>query len=41
MNTAISIKSLRETYDNGFEALKWISLEVEQADFCLAWAKQR
>ena len=33
MNTAISIKNLRETYDNGFEALKGISLEVEQADF--------
>ena len=32
MNTAIFIKNLRETYDNGFEALKGISLEVEQAD---------
>ena len=33
MNTAISIKNLRKTYDNGFEALKGISLEVEQGDF--------
>ncbi|MFZ9034478.1 MAG: ABC transporter ATP-binding protein, partial [Anaerohalosphaeraceae bacterium] len=31
--TAISIKNLRKTYDNGFEALKGISLEVEQGDF--------
>lgn len=33
MNTAISIKNLRKTYDNGFEALKGIALEVEQGDF--------
>ena len=33
MNTAISIKNLRKTYNNGFEALKGISLEVEQGDF--------
>ena len=33
MKTAISIKNLRKTYDNGFEALKGISLEVEQGDF--------
>ena len=33
MNTAISIKNLRENSDNVFEALKGISLEVEQADF--------
>ena len=33
MNTAISIKNLRKTYDNGFEALKGISLEVAQGDF--------
>ena len=33
MNTAISIKNLRKTYDNGFEALRGISLEVEQGDF--------
>ena len=33
MNTAISIKNLRKTYDNEFEALKGISLEVEQGDF--------
>ena len=33
MNTAISIENLRETYDNVFEALDGISLEVEQADF--------
>jgi ABC-2 type transport system ATP-binding protein len=33
MKTAISIKNLRKTYDNGFEALKGISLEVEHGDF--------
>ena len=33
MKTAISIKNLRKTYDNGFEALKGISLKVEQGDF--------
>ena len=33
MKTAISIKNLRKTYDNGFEALKGISLEVGQGDF--------
>ena len=33
MNTAISIKNLRKTYDNEFEALKGISLKVEQGDF--------
>ena len=33
MKTAISIKNLRKTYDNGFEALKGISLEVEQGIF--------
>ena len=33
MKIAISIKNLRKTYDNGFEALKGISLEVEQGDF--------
>ena len=33
MKTAIFIKNLRKTYDNGFEALKGISLEVEQGDF--------
>ena len=33
MKTAISIKNLRKTYDNGFEALKGIALEVEQGDF--------
>lgn len=33
MKTAISIQNLRKTYENGFEALKGISLEVEQGDF--------
>ena len=33
MKTAIFIENLRKTYDNGFEALKGISLEVEQGDF--------
>lgn len=33
MNVAISIKDLRKTYANGFEALKGISLDVEQGDF--------
>ncbi|MFT6092337.1 MAG: ABC-2 type transport system ATP-binding protein [Pseudohongiellaceae bacterium] len=33
MTVAIAIKELRKTYANGFEALKGISLEVEQGDF--------
>lgn len=33
MTVAISIKDLRKTYANGFEALKGISLEVKQGDF--------
>ena len=33
MTTAIAIKNLTKTYANGFEALKGISLEVEQGDF--------
>lgn len=33
MTVAISIKDLKKTYSNGFEALKGISLDVEQGDF--------
>ena len=33
MTTAISIQNLTKTYANGFEALKGITLEVEQGDF--------
>lgn len=33
MTVAIAIKDLKKTYANGFEALKGISLEVEQGDF--------
>lgn len=33
MTIAISIQNLEKTYANGFEALKGISLEVEQGDF--------
>lgn len=33
MTTAIAIKDLTKTYANGFEALKGISLEVEQGGF--------
>lgn len=33
MTVAIAIKELTKTYGNGFEALKGISLEVEQGDF--------
>lgn len=33
MTIAISIKDLAKTYANGFEALKGISLEVQQGDF--------
>ncbi|MBV0933031.1 ABC transporter ATP-binding protein [Marinobacterium weihaiense] len=33
MTTALSIQDLRKVYGNGFEALKGISLEVEQGDF--------
>ncbi len=33
MTTALSIKQLRKVYDNGFEALKGIDLEVKQGDF--------
>ena len=33
MTTALSIKQLRKVYENGFEALKGIDLEVKQGDF--------
>lgn len=33
MTTAISISNLRKVYDNGFEALKGIDLEVREGDF--------
>jgi len=33
MTTALSIQDLRKTYGNGFEALKGITLEVQQGDF--------
>ena len=33
MSIALQIKGLKKTYENGFEALKGIDLEVEQGDF--------
>lgn len=33
MTTALRIDNLRKQYDNGFEALKGISLDVQQGDF--------
>lgn len=33
MTTALSINNLRKVYGNGFEALKGISLQVEEGDF--------
>ncbi|MGH1430541.1 MAG: ABC transporter ATP-binding protein [Neptuniibacter sp.] len=33
MSSALSIRNLKKTYDNGFEALKGISLEVKAGDF--------
>ncbi|WP_372809524.1 ATP-binding cassette domain-containing protein, partial [Litorivivens sp.] len=33
MIKALSIRGLRKTYDNGFEALKGIDLDVGQGDF--------
>ena len=33
MTQALSIRGLRKTYDNGFEALKGIDLDVQQGDF--------
>jgi ABC-2 type transport system ATP-binding protein len=33
MTTALSIKSLKKVYSNGFEALKGIDLEVNEGDF--------
>ncbi|GGX66817.1 ABC transporter ATP-binding protein [Saccharospirillum salsuginis] len=33
MTKALEIKQLRKVYDNGFEALKGIDLDVEQGDF--------
>ena len=33
MTKAIAISDLTKTYDNGFQALKNISIEVEQGDF--------
>jgi len=33
MTLALSIKELKKTYDNGFEALKGINLDVQEGDF--------
>jgi ABC-2 type transport system ATP-binding protein len=33
MTPALSVRGLRKTYDNGFEALKGIDLDVKQGDF--------
>ena len=33
MTLALSIKQLRKSYANGFEALKWVDLEVAEGDF--------
>ena len=33
MQPALSIKNLRKTYDNQFEALKGIDLDVAKGDF--------
>ena len=33
MPTALSIKSLKKVYSNGFEALKGIDLDVSEGDF--------
>ncbi len=33
MSSALSIRNLKKTYDNGFEALKGISLDVKAGDF--------
>ncbi len=33
MAIALEIKGLRKVYDNGFEALKGIDLEVKEGDF--------
>ncbi|MBD3610786.1 MAG: ABC transporter ATP-binding protein [Gammaproteobacteria bacterium] len=33
MNNALTIRNLHKTYDNGFQALKGIDLEVKQGDF--------
>lgn len=33
MSSALSIRNLKKTYDNGFDALKGISLEVKTGDF--------
>ena len=33
MAIALQIKGLRKVYDNGFEALKGIDLEVKEGDF--------
>ncbi len=33
MTTALDISGLKKTYDNGFEALKGIDLQVQQGDF--------
>lgn len=35
---ALSIRNLRKTYNNGFEALKGIDLNVVEGDFSLFWA---
>ena len=33
MNKALSIRNLAKTYENGFEALKGIDLDVYEGDF--------
>jgi ABC-2 type transport system ATP-binding protein len=33
MSKALSIRNLKKTYDNGFEALKGINLDVQEGDF--------
>lgn len=33
MTVALSVNNLRKVYDNGFEALKGISFDVQQGDF--------
>ena len=33
MDCAVSIHNLHKTYDNGFSALKGVSLDVNQGDF--------
>ena len=38
MPTILGIRDLRKSYDNGFEALKGVTLEIEEGESLRCWA---